>query len=207
MDPKAAAPDNRAMKFCSHCGSDRIALGVPQGDHVPRYVCAACGTVHYQNPKVVVGCLPEWEEQVLLCRRAIEPRHGLWTLPAGFLENNETLHAGAARETLEEAGAHVEVGALYTMISLPQISQVYVIFRARLVDLDFGPGPESLEVRLFREEQIPWEELAFRTIGRTLRNYFLDRKQGTFPTRVSTLERRPPRTLATLGADPGRSRR
>ncbi len=188
------------MKFCSHCGSDRIALAVPQGDHVPRYVCAACGTVHYQNPKVVVGCLTEWEDQVLLCRRAIEPRHGLWTLPAGFLENNETLHAGAARETFEEARARVDVGALYTMISLPQISQVYVMFRARLVDLDFGPGPESLEVRLFREEQIPWEEIAFRTIGRTLRNYFLDRKQGAFPTRVSTLERRSPRSPATLGA-------
>ena len=198
MDPNAAAPDNRPVKFCSHCGSDRIALGIPQGDHVPRYVCAACGTVHYQNPKVVVGCLPEWEDEVLLCRRAIEPRQGLWTLPAGFLENNETLHAGAARETLEEARARVEVGALYTMISLPQISQVYVIFRARLVDLDFGPGPESLDVRLFREEQIPWEELAFRTIGRTLRNYFLDRKQGAFPTRVSTLERRAPRSGATL---------
>ena len=200
MDPSAATPDNRPMKFCSHCGSDRVSLGIPQGDHVPRYVCAACGTVHYQNPKVVVGCLPEWEDEVLLCRRAIEPRQGLWTLPAGFLENNETLHAGAARETLEEARARVEVGALYTMISLPQISQVYVIFRARLVDLDFGPGPESLDVRLFREEQIPWEELAFRTIGRTLRNYFLDRKQGAFPTRVSTLERRPARTPAPLGA-------
>jgi len=200
MDPNAAAPDNRPMKFCSHCGSDRISLGIPQGDHVPRYVCAACGTVHYQNPKVVVGCLPEWEDEVLLCRRAIEPRQGLWTLPAGFLENNETLHAGAARETLEEARARVEVGALYTMISLPQISQVYVIFRARLVDLDFGPGPESLDVRLFREDQIPWEELAFRTIGRTLRNYFLDRKQGAFPARVSTLERRTPRTPAPLGA-------
>ena len=180
------------MKFCSQCGSDRIALGVPKGDHVPRFVCAACGTVHYQNPKLVVGCLPEWENRVLLCRRAIDPRHGLWTLPAGFLENNETLHAGAARETLEEARARVEVGALYTMISLPQISQVYVIFRARLVDLDFGPGPESLEVRLFHEEDIPWEEIAFRTIGRTLRNFFLDRKTGEFPTRVSTLVRRPP---------------
>ena len=114
---------------------------------------------------------------MLLCRRAIEPRHGLWTLPAGFLENNETIHAGAARETLEEARARVEIGALYTMISLPQISQVYVIFRARLLDLDFGPGPESLEVRLFHEDEIPWEQIAFRTIGRTLRNY-LPRSQA-----------------------------
>ena len=181
------------MKFCSHCGSDRIELRIPDGDTLPRFVCAACDTIHYQNPKVVVGCLPEWEDRVLLCLRAIEPRRGLWTLPAGFLENRETIFAGAMRETLEEANARVEIGDLYTMISLPQISQVYVIFRARLIDLDFGPGPESLEVRLFAEHEIPWEALAFRTIARTLRNYFLDRKVGSFPTRVSTLIRKPPR--------------
>ena len=160
---------------------------------MPRFVCGDCGTIHYQNPKIVVGCLPEFEQRVLLCKRAIEPRHGLWTLPAGFLENGESIFAGALRETLEEANARVEIGDLYTMISLPQISQVYVMFRARLLDLDFGPGPESLEVRLFEEHEIPWEEIAFRTIGRTLRNYFLDRKQGAFPTRVSTLIRKPPR--------------
>ncbi len=178
------------MKFCSVCGSDRIEHRVPEGDSLPRYVCRACGMIHYQNPKVVVGCLPEWEGRVLLCRRAIEPRHGLWTVPAGFLENNETVVAGAARETLEEASARVEVLAPYTMISLPHISQVYLLFRARLLDLDFSPGAESLEVRLYDEHEIPWEELAFRTVARTLRNYFLDRKTGAFPTRVSTLERR-----------------
>jgi ADP-ribose pyrophosphatase YjhB (NUDIX family) len=183
------------MKFCSACGSDRVGRRVPQGDNVPRFVCDACGAVHYQNPKVVVGCLPEWEGRVLLCRRAIEPRYGLWTLPAGFLENNETIQAGALRETEEEARARVELGALYTMISLPQISQLYVIFRARLLDLDFAPGPESLEVRLFDEHEVPWEEVAFRTIGRTLRNWFLDRKLGAFPTRVSTMERRAPLRL------------
>lgn len=160
---------------------------------MPRFVCGDCGTIHYQNPKIVVGCLPEIEQRVLLCKRAIEPRHGLWTLPAGFLENGESIFAGALRETLEEANARVEIGDLYTMISLPQISQVYVMFRARLLDLDFGPGPESLEVRLFEEHEVPWEELAFRTIGRTLRNYFLDRKRGAFQTRVSTLVRRPSR--------------
>jgi ADP-ribose pyrophosphatase YjhB (NUDIX family) len=165
---------------------------VPDGDTLPRFVCAACGTIHYQNPKVVVGCLPEWEGRVLLCRRAIEPRHGLWTLPAGFLENGETVTAGAVRETLEEARARVEVGDLYTLISLPHINQVYMMFRARLVDLDFGPGPESLEVALFDEAAVPWEAMAFRTITRTLRNYFLDRKLGAFPPRVSALERRPP---------------
>jgi ADP-ribose pyrophosphatase YjhB (NUDIX family) len=177
------------MKFCSACGSADIALRVPAGDDRPRYVCAVCETIHYQNPKIVVGCLPVWEQRVLLCKRAIEPRHGLWTLPAGFLENGETVTAGAARETLEEATARVDVGELYTMISLPQISQVYVMFRARLADLDFGPGPESLEVRLFDEDDIPWDQLAFRTIGRTLRNYFLDRKLGRFPVHVSALIR------------------
>ncbi|MEP7183753.1 MAG: NUDIX hydrolase [Betaproteobacteria bacterium] len=181
------------MRFCSACGSARVEFLIPAGDHLPRFVCGDCGTIHYQNPKVVVGCLPEWEDRVLLCKRAIEPRHGLWTLPAGFLENGETVFAGAARETMEEAGARVELGALYTMISLPHISQVYLMFRARLLDLDYAAGPESLEVRLFREDEIPWEEIAFRTIGRTLRNYFLDRRQCAFPTRVSVIERRTPR--------------
>ncbi len=188
------------MKFCSDCGSPRLELRVPEGDTLPRQVCAACATIHYQNPKVVVGCLPEWEDRVLLCRRAIEPRQGLWTLPAGFLENGETLVAGAARETLEEAKARVEVGDVYTLISLPQINQVYMMFRARLLDLDFGPGPESLEVALFDEPGIPWETLAFRTITRTLRNFFLDRKLGCFPTRVSALERRPPMPPDLRGA-------
>jgi len=180
------------MKFCSHCGSSRLETRVPDGDTLPRFVCADCGTIHYQNPKIVVGCLPEWEDRVLLCKRAIEPRYGLWTLPAGFLENGETIIAGALRETLEEAHARVEPGDLYTIISLPQINQVYMMFRALLADLDFGPGTESLEVRLFAEEDIPWESIAFRTITRTLRNFFLDRKQGSFPVRVSSLERRPP---------------
>ena len=186
-------PAPPVIKFCSSCGDDRIEFRIPEGDNLPRFVCAACGTIHYQNPKVVVGCLPEWEEKVLLCRRAIEPRHGLWTLPAGFLENGETVAAGAIRETHEEAGARVAIGELYTMISLPHISQIYMMFRARLLDLDFAPGPESLEVRLFHEDEIPWEELAFRTIGRTLRTYFLDRKLGTFPLRSSVLERKRPR--------------
>lgn len=180
------------MNFCSHCGSPRLEFRVPAGDTLPRFVCPQCGTIHYQNPKIVVGCLPVWEGSVLLCKRAIEPRLGLWTLPAGFLENGETLVAGAQRETIEEAAASVEVGELYTVISLPQINQVYVVFRAQLLALDFGPGPESLEVELFREEDIPWERIAFRTIGRTLRNYFLDRKLGAFPVHVSTIERRTP---------------
>jgi len=164
------------MKFCSSCGSSRIERR----------------SIHYTNPKVVVGCLPEWRDRVLLCKRAIEPRYGLWTLPAGFLENNETLIGGAVRETLEEAGARVDIGDLYTVISLPQISQVYMMFRARLRDLDFAPGCESLEVSLFEEHEIPWEQLAFRTIARTLRNFFLDRRLDAFRLRESALERRPP---------------
>ncbi len=139
-----------AMKFCSHCGSSALEFRVPEGDTLPRYVCGKCGTIHYQNPKVVVGCLPEWDGQVLLCKRAIEPRLGLWTLPAGFLENGETLVAGALRETPRRRARGVEVDELYTVISLPHINQVYVMFRARLLDLDFGPGPESLEVRAVR---------------------------------------------------------
>ena len=163
-------------------------------------MCESCGIIHYQNPKVVVGCLPEWQGQVLLCRRAIEPRYGLWTLPAGFLENNETLGAGAMRETLEEANARVTLGPLYALISLPQISQIYMMFRASLDDVSFGPGAESLEVRLFDEADVPWEALAFRTIARTLRRYFLDRRLGAFGLHVSALTRRPPLTPDLLAA-------
>jgi len=180
------------LKFCSACGSSRIELRVPEGDTLPREVCAECGTIHYQNPKVVVGCLPEWETRILLCRRAIEPRYGLWTLPAGFLENGETLVNGALRETLEEANARVAIGGLYAVISLPQVNQVYMMFRAQLLDLDFGPGSESLEVRLFDESEVPWDSLAFRTIARTLRNFFLDRRLDAFALHVSAIERRPP---------------
>jgi ADP-ribose pyrophosphatase YjhB (NUDIX family) len=188
------------MNYCSQCGSGRLELRVPEGDTLPRFVCAACGTIHYQNPKIVVGCLPEWRGRVLLCKRAIEPRHGLWTLPAGFLENGETLGDGAMRETNEEANARVELEPLYTVISLPQINQVYMMFRARLLDLGFGPGSESLEVELFDEADIPWESLAFRTIARTLRNWFLDRKHGAFPLRLSSLTRRVPVPPNLLGA-------
>lgn len=127
---------------------------------------------------MVVGCIPEWEDKILICRRAIEPRRGWWTLPAGFMENNETLIQAAARETLEEANARVEIGNLYTVYSLPHISQVYFLFRAQLLDLDFKPGIESLEVKLVSEEEMPWDELAFRVIHDPLKQYFEERKQG-----------------------------
>ncbi len=177
------------MKFCSTCGSDNLTKRIPEGDTLPRIVCGNCDAIHYQNPRIVVGTLPVWEEKVLLCKRAIEPRYGLWTLPAGFLENGETVEQGALRETLEEANARVALGDLYTMISLLHVHQVYMMYRAQLSDLDFGPGTESLEVRLFTEAEIPWETLAFRTITRTLRCYFLDRKLGAFGFRSSAIDR------------------
>jgi ADP-ribose pyrophosphatase YjhB (NUDIX family) len=167
------------MNFCSECGSI-VMLRVPDGDHLPRHVCTDCGTIHYQNPKMVVGCIPEWEDKVLLCRRAIEPKHGYWTLPAGFMENGETTLEGAARETWEEAGARIEIGGLYTLYNLPHINQVYLMFRARLLDLDFKPGIESLETRLFSEAEIPWDEIAFRTVHATLEQYFDDRRNDSF---------------------------
>ena len=167
------------MKYCSHCGGT-VEVLVPEGDHLPRHVCPVCGTIHYQNPKMVVGCIPEWEDKVLLCRRAIEPRYGLWTLPAGFMENGETTAEGALRETWEEAGARVELGSLYTLFNLPHVNQVYFMFRARLLDLDYKPGIESLEVRLFAEHEIPWDQLAFRTVKASLELYFQDRANGGF---------------------------
>ncbi len=177
------------MNYCSHCGSARLILTVPEGDTTSRCVCSECHTIHYQNPKVVTGCLPEWEDKILLCKRAIEPRYGLWTLPAGFMENNETVSQGAVRESWEEARANLEQLSLYVMISLPYISQVYTMFRAQLCDLTFAPGPESLEVRLFTQDEIPWEEIAFPVIHQTLTYYFQDRVTGQFPVHVSEINR------------------
>ena len=174
------------MNFCSNCGN-KVSFRIPDGDTLPRFVCDSCNAIHYQNPKMVVGCVPEWEDKILLCRRAIEPRYGLWTLPAGFLENSETAPAGAARETLEEANARVEVGDLCSFISLPHISQVYVMFRARLLDIDYSAGVESLEVKLFREDDIPWDHLAFRTIQFTLEHYFADRRAGKFEMHIGAI--------------------
>jgi ADP-ribose pyrophosphatase YjhB (NUDIX family) len=167
------------MKFCSDCGAP-VALKIPPGDALPRHVCDACGTVHYSNPKMVIGCIPEWRDQVLLCKRAIEPRYGLWTLPAGFMENGETVAQAALRETLEEARARVELAGMFSVLSVPHVNQVHIFYRARLVDLDFGPGAESLEVQLFPESAIPWREIAFRTVATTLRHYYADRAAGAF---------------------------
>ncbi len=166
-----------SMNFCSACGQP-VTHRVPPEDNRLRHVCDACGTVHYQNPKMVVGSIPLWENesqtQVLLCRRAIEPRLGYWTLPAGFMENEETTAEAAERETLEEAGARIELHDLFSLLNVPHVHQVHMFYRARLLDLDFAAGPESLEVQLFSEADIPWEEIAFPTVSHTLKLMFAD---------------------------------
>jgi ADP-ribose pyrophosphatase YjhB (NUDIX family) len=177
------------MKFCSECGKT-VVHRIPEGDNLPRFICDHCDIIHYQNPKLVVGCLPVWNEQILLCKRAIAPSYGLWTLPAGFMENQESLEEAALRESREEANANLDIQNIYSVISLPHINQIYVLYRAKLLDLDFYAGPESLDVQLFNEADIPWEQLAFKTIERTLKQYFEDRKQNTFPTHTSVISRR-----------------
>jgi len=175
------------MKFCPECGAP-VELRLPPDDNRERHICTVCATIHYQNPKMIVGAIPEWEDgRILLCRRAIEPRHGLWTLPAGFMENGETTPEAAARETLEEANAQVQVGDLYSMYNIPYINQVYLLFRARLLNLNFSPGVESLEVALFAEHDIPWDAMAFRAVSLTLRQYFADRKAGAYPFHTADL--------------------
>ena len=172
------------MNFCSACGGP-VTLRIPPGDNRERFVCDRCGTIHYVNPKIVTGCLPVRDTAVLLCRRGIEPRKGLWTLPAGFLELGETTLDGALRETWEEARAKVEPLGLYTLFNLPHISQVYLFYRARLSrTAHFAPGDETTDVRLFEEPEIPWAELAFPVVTNTLRHYFSDRLRGDYPVRV-----------------------
>lgn len=153
---------------------------MPPGDTLPRYVCDACGEIHYQNPKLVVGAIPEHDGRVLLCRRAIEPRYGYWTLPAGFMENDETAPQAALRETLEEAGARIELGEPFSLISVLTANQVHLFYRARLGDLEFRPGEETLEVALVEEAGVPWKDIAFRTVVITLRHWFADRARGSF---------------------------
>ncbi|MGD2137073.1 MAG: NUDIX hydrolase [Gammaproteobacteria bacterium] len=182
------------MQYCSQCGA-RVTEKIPAGDDRPRHVCESCQTVHYQNPKIVAGCIPVWENRLLLCRRAIEPRHGLWTLPAGFMENGESTEQAAVRETREEACAEVGNLALYGVFSIPHISQVYMMFRGRLQTRQFGPGRESLEVRLFDEGRIPWDDLAFPVVRLTLERYFRDIRTNRFPVHVENITRHPPRKM------------
>lgn len=176
----------RAIKHCRVCGS-ATDYRVPADDNRERATCGNCGTIHYENPINVVGTLPVWGERVLLCKRAIEPRYGLWTLPAGFLELGETIEQGALRETDEEAGARVELQGLYTVMNVVKVGQVHLFFRAQLRDVDFGPGPESLEVKLFAEDEIPWDLLAFRTVRETLHRYFEDRRRGAYGVHLADI--------------------
>lgn len=174
------------MSFCLQCGYEAY-LEIPTGDQKHRLVCRQCGYIHYENPKVICGALALWDNKVLLCKRAIEPRYGFWTLPAGFMELNETMEQGAARETMEEAEAEVEIKQLYCMYNIPRIGQIYVLFKGDLIDGKYGAGEESLECGLFNEEDIPWDQIAFPSVERTLRHYFQDRKLGTFSTHLETI--------------------
>jgi len=184
------------MNYCSECGAP-VALRVPPGDHLPRHVCEACGAIHYQNPRLVVGCVPEYEGRILLCRRAIEPRLGFWTIPAGFMENGETLQQAAARETLEEALARVEVGSLLAVVHVLHARQVHVFFRSRMRTAEFAAGAESLEVVLLAPDAIPWQELAFPSTEFALRRYLEDRAAGAEPHHFTTIDRRLPPAAAT----------
>jgi ADP-ribose pyrophosphatase YjhB (NUDIX family) len=165
------------MKFCPECAHP-VSHIVPPDDNRLRYVCTACGVIHYQNPKMVIGSIPVWERNgefsVMLCKRAIEPRRGYWTLPAGFMENNETTAEAAIRETVEEAGAHIALQEPFSLLSVPHVDQVHLFYRATLLDLDYEAGTESLEVRMFAEPDIPWGELAFQTVSHTLQFFFSD---------------------------------
>ncbi len=167
----------RRFKFCPSCGAACV-YQIPSDDNRERATCTACGTIHYENPINVVGTLPVWGEQVLLCKRAIEPRYGLWTLPAGFLELGETAAEGALRETDEEAGAQVEMQDLYCLLNVVSVGQIHLFYRAKLLSPEFNPGPETLEAQLFHEHEIPWDQIAFRTVRQTLQHFFEDRRLG-----------------------------
>ena len=174
------------MKFCSECGQS-VTARVPDGDTRSRFICDHCETIHYQNPRIVAGCLAVHERQVLLCKRAIEPRMGYWTLPAGFMENAETTLEAAARETREEALAEVNIDGLYTIIDVPHINQVHMFYRATLIDGTYGAGEESLETQLFDLEDIPWDEISFPTVRKTLELYLEDLRKESFQVHVSDI--------------------
>lgn len=175
------------MKFCSDCGST-IRLEIPAGDQFNRHVCSQCETVFYQNPKIITGCIISHGDRILLCKRAIEPRYGLWTIPAGFLENGESVVAGAMRETYEEACAYTNDLALYGVYNLLRVNQVYMIFQGTMATAEHAAGAESLETGLYLESEIPWESLAFTVVGKSLKQYFADRKKGTFHPYMDDIE-------------------
>ncbi len=176
------------IKHCRDCGSV-VSYRLPDdGDTKHRAICTACYTIHYENPLNVVGTVPYLGERVLLCLRNIEPRRGKWTLPAGFMELGETTAQGAARETDEEAGAQFEIEGLFSVPSVPRVGQVHMFYRARLLHERFDPGPETIEARLFAEHEIPWDDIAFRTVRETLLRYFDDRRRGTYAVHTLDIE-------------------
>lgn len=183
---------NRApLKYCSGCGGV-VAYRLPDdGDEKMRAVCTSCHTVHYENPLNVVGTVPVWGAdgaQVLLCKRNIQPRFGKWTLPAGFMELGETTAEGAARETVEEAGAKFEMQGVFALMNVAKVGQVHLFYRAKLLSTEFDPGSETIEARLFNESEIPWDEIAFETVRQTLKLYFADRKIGSFGFHVLDID-------------------
>jgi ADP-ribose pyrophosphatase YjhB (NUDIX family) len=177
------------MKYCPECGQP-VRIEVPPGDHLPRHVCAACDTIHYHNPKLVVGCVPEHAGRILLCKRAIEPRLGYWTIPAGFMENDETLQQAAARESWEEALARVEIGSLLAVVHVLHAHQVHVMFRARLPEPAYGVGAESLETGLYLPAEIPWRDIAFPSVRFALEKYLEDRAHGRERVHFTDFDRR-----------------
>jgi ADP-ribose pyrophosphatase YjhB (NUDIX family) len=177
------------MNFCSACGQP-VIVKVPEGDHLPRFVCTACGAIHYENPRIIAGCVIETEGKILLCKRAIEPRLGFWTVPAGFMENGESVQNAAAREAIEEALAQVEIGSLLAIVNVLHAQQVHIMFRARLLSPAFGVGPESLETALYDEREIPWEQIAFLSVEFALRRYLEDRREGLERLHFHDIDRR-----------------
>ena len=177
------------MNYCSACGA-KVALKIPNGDHLPRHVCISCDTIHYLNPRIVVGSIPRWENKILLCKRAIEPRSGYWTLPAGFMENNETMEQGAAREAKEEALAELEIAQFFGAVSVTVVGQVHVWFLSDLVGGQFGVGDESTDVKLVTPQEIPWDELSFPSVEFALRRYVSDLEAGEFGVHLTEVSRR-----------------
>jgi ADP-ribose pyrophosphatase YjhB (NUDIX family) len=171
--------ERELIRHCRACGT-AVVYRIPDDDNRKRAVCPACATIHYENPLNVVGTVPVWGDQVLLCKRAIEPRYGLWTLPAGFLELGESTADGALRETIEEAGAQVEMGALFSLLNVVRVGQVHLFYLATMTSPALDPGSETLEARLFREDEVPWDQIAFRTVRETLQFFFADRKRARF---------------------------
>lgn len=168
------------IKHCKNCGGTVVYRLPDDGDTKSRAICTACHTVHYENPLMVVGTVPYWGDRVLLCKRNIEPRWGKWTLPAGFMELNETVAEGAARETVEEAGAEFDMEGFFSLVNVPRVGQVHLFYLAKLLSDQFDPGHETSETGLFTEDEIPWDELAFKTVAETLKRYFADRRAGQF---------------------------